>query len=181
MRHRNKNYQLGRNTKQRKALLKGLLRDLVMHGKITTTEIKAKELKRQADKVIYRARTGSVSVRRDLHRIFGTRDVVNVLVDRIAPVFKDRVSGYTRITKQTKRRGDNTQMVSISLVEMPENMGSLKNPNPKVAKPAAKTAKKAAPKKPAVKKTAKPAKKAAPKKAAAKKAAPKKTTKTAKK
>ena len=162
MRHRVKTKTLQRNTKQRQALLKGLLRSLVANGKIVTTEVKAKETKRLAEKLIHKAQTDSVPVRRDLHRFFGSRDVVNTLVDKIGPVFKKRQSGFTTLKKQTKRRGDNALMVELSLIEMPAEMGTLKTPEAKkqtrqpkkvVKKPVPKTARQAKPKKTAQKKS----------------------------
>lgn len=149
MRHRVKTKTLQRNTKQRQALLKGLLRSLVADGRIVTTQTKAKEIKRLADKLIHKAQTDSVAVRRDLHRFFGSRDVVNTLVDKIAPVFKKRKSGFTTLKKQSKRRGDNTLLAELSLVEMPAGVGSLQAPQTKKPSQTKKTAvKKAVAKKP---------------------------------
>ncbi len=150
MRHRVKVNKFNRDTKHRESLFKNLVRSLVEHGSITTTEPKAKEVKRLADRLIGKAKTDSVHMRRQLHEIFGKRDVVNTLVDRIAPLFTDRVSGFTTLTAAGTRRGDNTRMVEISLVLKPEVAG-LKNPSPSVAaevkkvtaKPAAKSVKKA--------------------------------------
>ena len=127
MRHRVKAKTLQRNTKQRKALLRELLRSLFEHGEIVTTQAKAKEVKRLSDKMIARAKKNTIASKRLLHRDFGKRDVVNVLVDKIAPVFKDRNSGFTTIQKVGKRRGDNTLLVRLSLIKKPENMGTLKS------------------------------------------------------
>lgn len=171
MRHRVKTSQFGRSTKPRKALIQGMLRSLIEHGSVTTNQEKAKEIKRWADKLIGKAKTDTLASRRQLHAFFGKRDVVNTLVERVAPAMGKRISGFTTITRLGKRRGDNAQMVKLSLIEQPEHLGSLKNPNPKQAAPAAKkpTAKKAAPKKTTTKRPA------------AKKAASKKPTKTEKK
>ena len=130
MRHRIKDKQLGRNTKQRKALLRELLRALFERGQIVTTQAKAKEVRRLADKLIHKAQNDSLSVRRQLHKFFGKRDVVNTLVDRVAPAFKTRKSGFTSLKVQGHRRGDNTLMVTLALIEKPEGIGSLKNPKP---------------------------------------------------
>jgi large subunit ribosomal protein L17 len=126
MRHRVKIKHFNRDSKARKALFKNLVRSLVEHGHITTTEAKAKEIKRIADKIIAKAKTDSVATRRLLHRFFGRRDVVNSLVDRIAPEFKDRESGFTTIEKVGLRRGDNTKLAKLSLAKMPSRMGTLK-------------------------------------------------------
>lgn len=126
MRHRSTNKKFNRDTKSRKALFKNLVRSLVETGSIVTTESKAKEAKRIADKLIGKAKTDSLVTRRTLHRFFGVRDVVNTLVERVAPEFSDRVSGFTRVTKIGVRRGDTAQMAQLTLVKIPEGIGSLK-------------------------------------------------------
>lgn len=153
MRHRVKNTKLGTDSQHRKALLRNLLRSLFEHGQIMTTEPKAKELKRLADKLIYKSKTDTVANRRQLHQFFGKRDVVNTLVERIAPAFKKRISGFTKIVSVEKRRGDNVKMVTISLLEKPERLGTLKSgiehsPKPSAIRRASKTKAKV---KPAVK------------------------------
>ncbi len=145
MRHRVKVNKFNRDTKHRESLFKNLVRALVEHGSITTTEQKAKEVKRLADHYISKAKTDSVHMRRQLHEYFGKRDVVNTLVDRIAPLFADRVSGFTTLAAAGTRRGDNTKMISVTLIARPETTG-LQNPQPKVSaapKPVAKAAKRA--------------------------------------
>ena len=136
MRHRRKVVRLNRDTNHRKMLLRNLVRSLVEMGEITTTEAKAKETKRLADKLIGKALVDSIANRRLLHTFFGKRDVVNTLVDRIAPLFKNRVSGFTSIQPAGIRRGDNTQMVTLALVEKPAYVGSLKKSEEVAAKAA---------------------------------------------
>jgi large subunit ribosomal protein L17 len=119
MRHRSSKTQLGRNTEQRKSLFKNLLRSLFIHGEIQTTEAKAKAIKGIADKLVARAQSNTIAVRRLLGRFFGTRDVVNRLVDEVAPAMKDRKSGFTRIIRLGKRRGDDSIMVKMELVTKP--------------------------------------------------------------
>lgn len=153
MRHRSTVKKFNRDTKSRKALFKNLVRSLVEKGSITTTQAKAKEAGRIADKLIGKAKTDSVATRRTLHRFFGRRDVVNTLVERIAPEFKDRVSGFTRVKAVGVRRGDNTVMAELSLVAQPSDVGSLKKPKKAVEKKA--PAKKAPAKKSTAKKTKK--------------------------
>lgn len=128
MRHRVQTKQLGRNTKQRQALFKSLVRELVLHGAITTTQAKAKTVRPIADKLIGKALTNDVNTRRLLHQFFGKRDIVNTLVDRIAPAFTKRTSGFTRITPVGIRRGDNTQMVRLELINKPDVVDTLRNP-----------------------------------------------------
>ncbi len=129
-RHRVKKTILSKDTQHRQAFLRNGLRNLITHGQIKTTEAKAKELKRWADKLIYRAQKGTTADRRQLHRFFGKRDVVNTLVERIAPLFPKRKSGFTRIKPFGIRRGDNTKLVILELINKPKEIGSLKNPKP---------------------------------------------------
>lgn len=111
---------LNRNTKQRKSLMKNLVQEVVFHGSIETTEAKAKVIKGLLDKIIHKAQQGTVAARRVLGSFFGTKAVVNRLVDEVAPAMKDRSSGFTRITHLQTRRGDNAEIVRIELVNKPE-------------------------------------------------------------
>ncbi|NCN50895.1 MAG: 50S ribosomal protein L17 [Candidatus Pacebacteria bacterium CG_4_9_14_3_um_filter_40_12] len=155
MRHRVKGKHLNRDTNHRKMLLRNLVRSLIEVGEITTTEAKAKETKRIADKLIGKARVESNANRRLLHTFFGKRDVVNTLVDRIAPVFKERISGFTTLKASGTRRGDNTKLMTLSLVEKPEVLGTLKNTTKTVEASSAVAEKKAPAKKVVEKKPAK--------------------------
>lgn len=145
MRHRVKIKHFNRDSKARKALFKNLVRSLIEHGYIVTTESKAKEIKRIADKIIAKAKTDSVATRRLLHKFFGRRDVVNSLVDRIAPEFKDRESGFTTLEKVGLRRGDNTKLAKLSLAKLPKRMGTLKAEKIEAKKLVKKAVKKKAP------------------------------------
>jgi large subunit ribosomal protein L17 len=176
MRHRVTSKQFNRDTNHRKALLKNLVRSLIEEGLIVTTEAKAKETKRVADRIIHKAQTDSIATRRGLHRFFGQRDVVNTLVDRVAPAMKDRVSGFTTIAPMGNRRGDNSALFKLELVAKPERIGTLKSGQEHAAKPkTAQPAAKPAPAKKAEKVAKTATKAAAPKKAPAKKAPAKKT------
>lgn len=159
MRHRVKGKHLNRDANHRKMLLRNLVRSLIEVGEITTTEAKAKETKRIADKLIGKARVDSTANRRVLHNFFGKRDVVNTLVDRVAPVFKERVSGFTTLKSSGVRRGDNTKLMTLALLEKPEGVGTLKNVTKQKEAPVKTVEKKAVVKKPAVKKASTPAKK----------------------
>ncbi len=119
MRHRSATKHFNRDTEQRKSLFKNLIRALFEHGQIETTESKAKAIKGIADKLIHRAQAGTMPARRILQRFFGTRTVVNHLVDEVAPAMGKRTSGYTRIVRLGKRRGDDSMMVKMELVEKP--------------------------------------------------------------
>lgn len=103
-----------------------MVRSLLETGSVTTTKAKAIELARIADKVIARAQRNDLTSRRVLHRFFGKRDVVNTLVDTIAPAFADRKSGFTTMSVLGTRRGDAALLAKVSLVSMPEKMGSFK-------------------------------------------------------
>lgn len=116
MRKRNKGRMLSRNKSQRKALLKTLTSSLFLYEKIKTTEAKAKELRVMAEKSITRARRNTVFSRRVLAKTLSPK-IVKKLVDEIAPKYKDRDGGYTRIIKLGPRKSDSAKMVIIELVK----------------------------------------------------------------
>lgn len=120
MRHRVKAQHFNRDTKSRKALFKNLLSSLFEHGAVETTEQKAKAIKRLADKIIGKALPGTLTARRVLERFFGSKQTVNRLVDSVAPVMRDRTSGFTRIIRLGSRRGDDATMVKLELVVAPQ-------------------------------------------------------------
>jgi large subunit ribosomal protein L17 len=176
MRHRVKDKKIGTDSNHTKAIIKGMVTSLIEHGSIETTVTKAKEISRVADKLIGKARDNSLNTRRTLHTFFGKRDVVNTLVDRVAPVFGERISGFTRVVKIGPRRGDNTPMARLSLVEQSDVTGTLRSPGAAKKNAETKAARKAGQKtaQSAATKTAVVEKSAATK-SAAKKAAPKKS------
>lgn len=150
MRHGVAAKHFNRDSNARKSLIKGLVIALIEHGSMTTTKSRAQEIKRVSDKLIHKAQTDSIATRRLLHQFFGRRDVVNTLVDRIAPLFEDRTSGFTRIVSQGIRRGDNSEQVTLSLIVQPEVVGTLKSgliheSKPAKAAPVAKASKPSAP------------------------------------
>lgn len=115
MRHRVAGRKFGLPSDQRMALLKGLLRALIKHGEIETTEARAKEIRSIAEKVITTARTNDIHSRRQARRWLNDEDMVKVLFDTVAPKFIDKPGGYTRITKIGFRRGDAAPMVKLEL------------------------------------------------------------------
>ena len=115
MRHRVAGRKFGLPSDQRMALLKNLVRELIRHEGITTTEPRAKEVRGMAEKVITTAKTDTVSARRQARRILNDEDLVKRLFDEVAPKFRERPGGYTRITKIGLRRGDAAQMVKLEL------------------------------------------------------------------
>ena len=116
MRHRKSGRQLSRNSAHRWALMRNMITALLREEKIRTTDPKAKELRRWADRVITLWKRGSLHARRQALGIVQDKAVVRKLFDTIAPRFKDRPGGYTRIIKLGIRRGDAAQMSLIELV-----------------------------------------------------------------
>src|SRR5574342_937850 len=115
MRHRKSGRQLSRNSSHRWALMRNLITCLLRDERIQTTDPKAKELRRWADRVITLGKRGSLHARRQALGIVQDKAVVRKLFDTIAPRFKDRPGGYTRIIKVGTRRGD---AAPISLIEL---------------------------------------------------------------
>ena len=152
-RHGYKGRKFGREKDQRRALLKGLADSLILQEKIETTVYKAKEVVPYTEKLITKAKKGGLHNRRQVISGLNTLDSAHKLVDEIAPKLTGRSSGYLRITKTTLRRGDNSQMATVSFVD---DLKASPKPEPKpveAPKPVSKT--KPAPKKPAAKKPAK--------------------------
>ena len=121
MRHRVSGKKLGRNIKKRKALFKNLITSLISHGEIKTTEAKAKAVKRLVDKLITKAKKGTLHARRQILSFLARKEAVEKLFKEIAPRFKNRQSGFTRTIKLGPRRGDNALMV---LMRWTEKIGS---------------------------------------------------------
>lgn len=115
MRHRVAGRKFGLPSDQRMALLKGLLRALIKHGAIETTETRAKEIRSIAEKVITTAKSNDLHARRQARRWLNDEDMVKVLFDTVAPKFADKPGGYTRMTKIGFRRGDAAPMVKLEL------------------------------------------------------------------
>lgn len=149
-RHSYKGRKFGRETDQRRALIKSLAESFVRDESIKTTLPKAKELVPYIEKLITKAKKGDLHNRRQVISGLQTVESAHKLVDEIAPKLSGRVSGHVRITKLGNRRGDNAELAQVSFVD------DLKEaPVAKAAKPAAvKAEAKVAPaaKKPAAKK-----------------------------
>lgn len=109
--------KLGRNINQRKSLFKGLINSLIASGEISTTSAKAKAIQGLFDKLMTKAKLGTVHMRRLLQAFLQDKSAVNKLVDELAPKAGSRPSGFTSITKLGHRRGDNAEMVKLSLVD----------------------------------------------------------------
>ncbi len=117
VRHRVSGRGLGRNTNQRKALLRGLVASLFEHLKIETTLAKAKEAKRLAERIITLGKRGDLHSRRLALSYLPNKKVINKLFDNIAPKIAHRDSGYLRIIKTRFRPGDNSTMAVIEFVD----------------------------------------------------------------
>ncbi len=116
MRHRLGNKKLGRRVPHRLSMLKNQVVSLLKHDKITTTEAKAKETRRMAEKVIRLASEDNVHNRRLAAVIVREPKILKKLFHEVGPNYKERLGGYTRILKLGKRHGDNADLVSLELV-----------------------------------------------------------------
>ncbi|HET8580962.1 MAG TPA: 50S ribosomal protein L17 [Candidatus Paceibacterota bacterium] len=117
MQHHKKGRTFGRLQKQRTALLRGLARDLILNGVITTTVAKAKEVRPFAERLITKGKTDSVATRRFLASELGNADdAVAAIVTDVAPKYKERMGGYTRIIKLGKIGARSADMAKIELV-----------------------------------------------------------------
>ncbi|PRQ11590.1 50S ribosomal protein L17 [Corynebacterium sp. 13CS0277] len=114
-----KGARLGGSASHQKKILANLAAQLFEHGAIKTTDAKAKLLRPYAEKLITKAKAGTVADRRNVLKLVPNKDVVNHLFNELAPQFEGREGGYTRIIKLENRKGDNAPMSQISLVLEP--------------------------------------------------------------
>ncbi|MGU3431727.1 50S ribosomal protein L17 [Actinomycetes bacterium M1A6_2h] len=112
-----KGRRLGGSASHQKAILANLATALFEHGRITTTESKAKRLRPYAEKIITHAKAGTLAHRREVMKDIRNKDVVHTLFAEIGPQFADRPGGYTRIIKTIPRKGDNAPQAIIELVQ----------------------------------------------------------------
>lgn len=117
MRHHKGNAKLGMMTSHRKAFMRNMARNLLKHERIETTKARAKESRKLVERLITLTKTDSVFSRRRAYDILQDRDLVMRLFKDIAPLFKSRMSGYTRIIPLGFRRGDGADMVILELTE----------------------------------------------------------------
>ncbi|MPY80230.1 MAG: 50S ribosomal protein L17 [Actinophytocola sp.] len=108
--------RLGGSPSHERLMLANLATSLFEHGKITTTEAKAKRVRPLAEKLITKAKRGDLHNRRQIQRVIRDKDVVHKLMAEIGPFYTDRNGGYLRITKTLPRKGDNAPMAVIELV-----------------------------------------------------------------
>ena len=117
MRHARKGRKLGRDSAHRKALYANLACSLIEHGRIKTTEAKAKAVKPYAERIITLGRRGDLHARRQALAELRTQEIVHKLFADIGPRMADRPGGYTRIIKIGHRLGDAAEMVYLELVD----------------------------------------------------------------
>jgi large subunit ribosomal protein L17 len=170
MKHRIRTRRLGRSSPHRKALFRNMVTALLEHERIETTDAKAKELRRVADRMITLGKRGTLHARRRALRTIRSRDVTAKLFDSLAERYRDRPGGYTRVLKLGHRHGD---AAPVSIIELVDREGAAAAPKGRTAKKA--PARKAASESPAkaASAKAKPAARPAAKPAAAKKRAAK--------
>ena len=110
--------KLGRDNKHRRSMLANQVKDVIMNEKIVTTETRAKEVRKFVDKMITYGKNGSlVSRRQALAFLENDTEAVKKVFNELAPRYKERNGGYTRILKTEERRGDNALMVILELVK----------------------------------------------------------------
>ena len=109
--------QLNRNTDQRRALLRSLAREVIVRGRIVTTEARAKEARRYVDRLITHGKQGGLHHRRLALQLLPDPAVVKTVFDTLAPRYAERAGGYTRVLHMGNRRGDSAKMMLLELVQ----------------------------------------------------------------
>ena len=180
MRHGKAGKKFGRTPSHRKAMFRNMVTSLLQHERIVTTEVKAKEIRRQTEKMLTLGKRGDLHARRQAVAFIRSDEVVKRVFSEYAQRYANREGGYTRVLKLEPRAGDNAPMALIELVDRPIKESKDKSPKSKASKetkvkkeskaqsPKAKASK--AEEEKAEKEDAKPKKKAPAKKSAEKKA-----------
>jgi len=117
MRHRARSRRLGRTSAHRLAMYRNMVTSLLDHGRIETTDAKAKEVRRIADRMITLGKRGGLHARRRALRVIRQRKVAEKVFDELALRYRDRPGGYTRVLKVRNRAGDAAPMSIVELVE----------------------------------------------------------------
>jgi large subunit ribosomal protein L17 len=143
MRHQRQRYQLSRSASHRKALLMNLVKEVVDHERIMTTEAKAKAVRGLAEHMVTLAKREDLHARRQVLSMVPDPVVVKKLFDTVAARFSERHGGYTRIMRAGLRPGDRAQMVVLELVDRPEAPKEKGKKDAKAEKAPPKEAKKA--------------------------------------
>jgi large subunit ribosomal protein L17 len=116
MRHRCRVAMLGKPADQRKALLRSLTTELIRHGRITTTLVKAKAMRPAVEKMVTLAKSGTLSDRRLALGYIYDKDLVHALFEQAGERYGNRNGGYTRVVRTVPRRGDNAEMAIIEMM-----------------------------------------------------------------
>jgi len=117
MRHRKKSKKLGRSKSHRKMLISNQAKQLFLRGRIVTTLTKAKIIKAYAEPLITRAKKGTLHDRRQVEKKIKDRKIIKKLFSEVAPLYKERNGGYTRIIKYKFRKGDNSEIAILELID----------------------------------------------------------------
>ena len=117
MRHRRRHKSLHRTKGVHKATLRSLTHSLLIHGRVETTLEKAKEARREVDRLITLGKEGSLQARRKALKILGKEEPLQLLFKEVAPLFKNRHGGYTRVIRSWTRVGDGVQLAILELTE----------------------------------------------------------------
>ncbi len=135
MRHQVRDKKLGRSSAHRKALMASLVCHLIEEKRITTTLMKAKEARRVAEKMVTLGLKGTLAARRQAIATLRRPERVATLFEEIAPQFKERPGGYTRITKLGQRRSDGSEMAVIEWVgvDVPDKTRKTEKKEPEAA------------------------------------------------
>ena len=131
MRHRRKGKKLGVNPSHRRALLANLAENLIIHKRIKTTDARAKELRRYIEPLVTKAKKGDLNSIRMIAKKIRHKNILNILLRDIAPVYDGRNGGYTRIVKLGFRDNDRA---SVSLIEFVDMEGTKKIESTPVSK-----------------------------------------------
>lgn len=126
--------RFGGSPSHQRLILANLAQNLIEHGKITTTEAKAKRLRPYVEHLITKAKTDTVANRRQVVKVIRDKDILHTLFTEVGPAMATRPGGYTRITKVAPRKGDNAPMAIIEIVEskdFPAQNSSAQNQTPK--------------------------------------------------
>ena len=136
MRHRRAGRKLGRDSAHRKALYSNLASALIEHGRIKTTEAKAKEVRPIVEQMITLGKRGDVAAHRQAVAFLRSKGIAHLLFSEVAPRFADRPGGYTRVVKLGPRQGDAAQMAYLELVDyVPERRaGGRRGPRRRAAR-----------------------------------------------
>ncbi|MBC8416548.1 MAG: 50S ribosomal protein L17 [Candidatus Cloacimonetes bacterium] len=122
MRHKVRGRKFGRERDHRRLLMRNLVSSLVEHGRINTTQTKAKELRGLAERLITYGKKDTIHYRRLAYKVLQNRDLVKKVFDELAPRYLSTEGGYTRVLKNGYRKGDSAPMAIIEFVEKEETL-----------------------------------------------------------